>query len=73
MWEDCIEDSTLYYGVINRDNVYAAIKDTRKSIWEVAIVLLPDYRYKGYGKVALTIIFDELYKRTGEKLFRVRG
>lgn len=75
MWENCLEDSALYYGIINRDNAYVgyvAIKDTRKPTWEVAIVLLPAYRYKGYGKAALTILFDELYKRTGEKLFRAR-
>lgn len=75
MWEDCMNESGLYYGLHDKKNQYVgyvAVKDIRKPIWEVAIVLLPQYRYQGYGKVALTILFDELYKRTGKGLFRAR-
>ncbi len=75
MWNECKKEYLLCYGVMDKTNEYmgyVSIKDTRESIWEASIVLLPEYRYHGYGKEALIILFDELYNRTGEKLFRAR-
>lgn len=76
MWNECREETALYYAVEDWKRSeyigYIGIKNTQDSIWELGIVLLPEFRFHDYGKEASTILLDELWKRTGEKLFRAR-
>ena len=46
--------------------------DRRLKRWELALMLLREYRYKGIAKKALTILFRELQSRTGRCVFRAR-
>lgn len=76
MWKECMEDTALCYAVIDaHDHTYCgyvAIKDTSQQIWELAVMLLQEYRYKGIAQKALTILFRELQSRTGRCVFRAR-
>ena len=76
MWKECMKDTALCYAVIDAyDHAYCgyvAIKDTSQQVWELALMLLREYRYKGIAKKALTILFRELQSRTGRWVFRAR-
>lgn len=76
LWDEFIDPQAAYYCIYNKKRNtfigYCGIKNLTKTIPELAIELLPQYRKQGYGFQALSIFMNKFSELTGSKVFRSR-
>ncbi len=76
LFKSCVSPVSLHYAVCNKVNGkymgYVAINDIKKSVWEVSVELLEEYRYQGFGGEALRLMLDRVSEISGETIFRCR-
>ena len=73
-WESFLVDHSVVTSIYDKhtgDYVgYCSVKDIRAKDWEIAIEEKMDYRGKGYGYNAISLLVDKLTELTGQRFYR---
>lgn len=74
LWNEHIEYKALMFSIIvNNEYVgYCGIKNTTHEQWEIAIEILNEWKHKGIGYKAISVMLDEIKNRLNVSEFRVR-